>query len=196
MKLGKTLYVATRKEWRAWLARHHKTEPEIWLVYYRKASGKPRIPYNDAVEEALCYGWIDSNLKPIDENSYAQRYSPRRKGGKLSEMNKERVRRLIKAKKMTRAGLESIEHHLETETAGAKTRKTKRIKGFTLPEDILERLRADPEVWEHFQAFPESYKQIRVGWIDGARMRPEELEKRLRYFIKMTKANKRYGMVQ
>ena len=73
MKVGKTFYARNRREWRAWLARHHKSAPEIWLIYYKKHSGKPRIPYNHAVDEALCYGWIDSILKPIDADRYAQR---------------------------------------------------------------------------------------------------------------------------
>ena len=193
MELGETLYVTDRKQWRAWLAKHHKTKQEIWLVYYRKDSGKPRLPYNDAVEEALCYGWIDSTYKPIDDQSHAQRFSPRRKGSKLSPMNKERVRRLAAAKKMTRAGWDCIAHELDDD---AKTAKTKTLKKAGLPQDILDALKADPIVWKNYQAFPESYKQIRVGWIDGARKRPEEFQKRLRYFIKMTKANKRFGMVQ
>ena len=97
MNVGKTFYAKSRREWRAWLAKHHKSMSEIWLIYYKKHSGKPRIPYNDAVDEALCYGWIDSLLKPIDEFCYAQRYSPRKPTSKLSDMNRERVRRLIKA---------------------------------------------------------------------------------------------------
>src|SRR5437867_3892694 len=103
----------TRKQWRSWLARNHRSASEIWLIYYKKDSGKPRIPYNAAVEEALCYGWIDSTVKRIDNERIAQRFSPRRKNSGLSEMNKERVRRLIKAKKMTRFGLESIRQHLD-----------------------------------------------------------------------------------
>ncbi len=175
MKISKTLYVTNRKQWRAWLAKHHKTEPEIWLIYYRKASGKPRIPYNDAVEEALCYGWIDSTNKTIDQDRLAQRFSPRRKDSNLSPMNMERVRRLIAAKKMTSAGLESIKQHLDRD----KTAKSPTLKKFELPDDILVALKADPVVWKNFQAFPESYKQIRVGWIDGARKRPAEFQKRL-----------------
>ena len=70
MKIGKTLYVTKRTTWRAWLSKHHKTEPEIWLMYYRKATGKPRISYNDAVEEALCYGWIDSTVKSLDSKRF------------------------------------------------------------------------------------------------------------------------------
>lgn len=194
MKLGETLYVTTRKQWRAWLAKHHKTKKEIWLVYYRKDSGKPRIPYNDAVEEALCYGWIDSTYKPIDGTSHAQRFSPRRKGSPVSPMNKERIRRLIAAKKMTKAGMESIGHHL-TEDVN-KVSASEQLKKFQIPDDILAALQADPTVWKHFQTFPESYKRIRVGWIEGARHRPDEFQKRLRYFLKMTGKGKRFGMVQ
>ena len=105
MEIGTTLYVKDRRQWRAWLARHHKTAPEIWLIYYKKHSGRPRIPYSDAVEEALCYGWIDSITKPVDEDRWAQRFSPRRPSSRLSEMNRERVRRLIAARRMTKAGL-------------------------------------------------------------------------------------------
>jgi uncharacterized protein YdeI (YjbR/CyaY-like superfamily) len=182
VKVGKTLYAKNRKEWRAWLAKHHKTAPEIWLIYYKKESGKPRIPYNDAVEEALCYGWIDSLLKPIDAKKYAQRYSPRKKTSKLSDMNRERVRRLMKSGRMTRAGLVAIEH------AGKKDGK--------LPPDLVKRLKKDAATWRNFQRFPASYKRIRMGWIDAARHRRNAFEQRLRYFLKMTKQNKRFGMVQ
>src|SRR2546426_3380327 len=78
MNVGKTFYAKNRREWRGWLSKHHRTAPEIWLIFYKKQSGKPRIPYNHAVDEALCYGWIDSLLKPIDADRYAQRFSPRR----------------------------------------------------------------------------------------------------------------------
>ena len=101
MELGETLYVTTRTEWRSWLQEHHTTEREIWLVYYKKHTAKPRIPYNDAVEEALCYGWIDSTVKKLDDDRFAQRFTPRKHGSnsKLSEMNKERIRQLITQKK-------------------------------------------------------------------------------------------------
>jgi uncharacterized protein YdeI (YjbR/CyaY-like superfamily) len=193
MELGETLYVTNRKKWRAWLAKNHKTKIEIWLVYPKKATGKTRIPYNDAVEEALCYGWIDSIQKTMDAGRNAQRFSPRRKGSALSPMNKERIRRLIAAKKMTKAGMESIAHHL---TDLKPTSVTKQLIAFKLPDDIRERLEQDPVVWKNYQRFPQSYKRIRIGWIDGARNRPEEFEKRLNYFIKMTGKGKRFGMVQ
>ena len=182
MKVGTTLYVKTRVEWRRWLRANHKTATEIWLIYYKKISGKPRIPYNDAVDEALCYGWIDSLVKPIDERKYAQRFSPRKKTSRLSDMNRERVRRLVKSGRMTKAGLAAIEHIGKGPS--------------TLPADILERLSQDENVWRNFQKFPASYKRIRIGWIDAARARREAFEQRLRYFLKMTAQNKRFGMVQ
>jgi uncharacterized protein YdeI (YjbR/CyaY-like superfamily) len=182
LEITKTLYVTERDDWRAWLQEHYASEPEIWLVYYRKESGKPRIPYNDAVEEALCFGWIDSTNKAIDEERLAQRFSPRNPRSPFSEMNKERARRLIEQGKMTQAGLDKLGDAL--------------ADAFEVPADIAEALQADEQVWENFRHFPESYKRIRIGWIDGARHRPEEFQKRLRYFIKMTAKNKRFGMVQ
>lgn len=182
MQLGETLYVKDRRAWRRWLEKHHKTAREIWLVYHTKASGKPTIPYNDAVEEALCFGWIDGQLQKHGPDSRAQRFTPRRPGSPMSEMNKERARRLIEQGKMTQAGLEAA-GDLDTE--------------LVIPNEILRALKKDPEVWENFQRFPDSYKRIRIGWIVGPmKQRPEESEKRLRYFLKMTKQNKMYGMVR
>jgi uncharacterized protein YdeI (YjbR/CyaY-like superfamily) len=188
MNVGKTYYPKNRKEWRTWLSKHHKTSKEIWVIFYRKDSGKLRIPYNDAVEEALCYGWIDSILKPRNEESWIQRFSPRKKKSVLSEMNKERIRRLIKAKKMTRFGLKSIEHHLEE--------RTSQPNKFILPDDILVSLKKNAEAWKNFQKFSTSYKHIRIGWIDASRHRPEIFKTRLNYFIKMTASNKQFGMVR
>jgi uncharacterized protein YdeI (YjbR/CyaY-like superfamily) len=194
MKIGKTFYAANRKQWRSWLAKNHRSEPEIWLLYYKKNSGRPRIPYNDAVEEALCYGWIDSTAKPNDEYSYFQRFSPRRKNSDLSEMNKERVRRLIKAKKMTRFGLARIQHHMENGSRSSTYSTV--LKKFKVPADILRELKADPLVWRNFKKFPESYKRIRTGWIDGSRNRPDVFAQRLQCFLKMTARNKMFGMVR
>jgi uncharacterized protein YdeI (YjbR/CyaY-like superfamily) len=190
VKLGKTFYAPDRAAWRAWLKRHHRTAREIWLVYYKKDSGRPRIPYNHAVEEALCFGWIDSILKPIDARRYAQRFSPRRATSVLSAMNRERVRRLIKAKRMTKAGLARLAHAYDHEK---ETRASPKV---AIPKELLARLKRDPAVWKHFQRFPESYKRIRIGWIAAARHRREVFEQRLAYFVKMTARNKRFGMVQ
>lgn len=108
MDIGKTLYVTNRVEWRKWLAKNHNNEHEIWLIYYRKDTGKPRIDYNDAVEEALCFGWIDSIEKRIDEEKFAQRFTPRRPNSNWSESNRKRMGKLIKQGKVTPFGLSAF----------------------------------------------------------------------------------------
>ena len=87
MDISQTLHVTNREDWRAWLKKHYKTEKEIWLVYYKKATGKPRIEYNDAVEEALCFGWIDSKIHPIDDDFYMQVFTPRKPKSAWSTLN-------------------------------------------------------------------------------------------------------------
>ena len=194
MEITTTLYAKNRTAWRAWLKKHHGTKGEIWLVYYNKSSGKQRIPYNDAVEEALCFGWIDSIMKKIDAESFAQRFTPRKPKSIWSEMNKERVRRLIREKKMTAAGLATFNGsaHRSVLKTGTKARAEKLV----IPPAILKALKRDAITWRNFQKFPESYKRIRIGWIEGARQRPEIFRQRLTYFLKMNAHNKRYRMVQ
>ena len=179
MKITTTLHVTDHKIWRAWLRKHYKTEKEVWLVYYKKATGKPRIEYNDAVEEALCFGWIDSIVKSLDENRSAQRFSPRKPKSKYSPANKERLRKLLKQRKVIKEVRETL-GDLE-------------IEKFEIPKDILKAIKTNKEAWQHFQKFSNAYKRIRIGFIEGARNRPEEFKKRLRYFIKMTEKNKQYG---
>jgi uncharacterized protein YdeI (YjbR/CyaY-like superfamily) len=183
LQVGETYYAADRAAWRRWLEKNHARADEIWLVYPKKESGEPRIPYNDAVDEALCFGWIDSTLMPIDARRYAQRFTPRREKSKLSPMNRERALRLIAAGWMTPAGLRAIQDQLKG------TRKP-------VAADILAALKSEPRAWANFQRFPASYRRVRIGWIEGARVRPDVFQKRLAYFVKMTAQNKKYGMVQ
>lgn len=188
MNIGTILTVNSRKEWRAWLAKNYKTASDIWLVNFRKASGKQLITYNEAVEEALCYGWIDSIVKKLDAESWVQRYTPRNPKSGLSEMNKERIRRLIASKKMRKPGLTAIARHLSQFSVVPRQ--------FAFPNDILDEIRKNPVAWKHYRKFPLSYRRIRIGWIDGSRTRADVFKKRLRYFIAMTEKNKRFGMVQ
>lgn len=188
MKLGKTLYVTNRKSWRSWLAKNYDKEDEIWLVYYRKDSGKPRISYNDSVEEALCYGWIDSIVKSLDKERFAQRFTPRKKGSNLSQPNIERVRKLIKEKKMTDSGLSAIAHAFNP---------AKDFSHLIIPPYILKALKANSETWEHFQKFPESYKRVRITYIESQKRHGKEQHQRaLRHFINMTAKNTRFGFVK
>lgn len=187
MEISQTLYVVDRKDWRAWLRKNHNKEPDIWLIFYRKDSGKPRLPYNDAVDEALCWGWIDSTVKTWDEESFAQRFSPRRKKSVLSDMNRERVHRLMKKRLMTKAGLKALEGLFDP---------NEKLEPVKLKPDIEKALKEDPEVWKNYQAFPESYKRIRIGYIEHVRDRPEQFRSSLKHFIKKTKKNKKFGLVR
>ena len=100
-----SIYLPTREAWRDWLDKHHDSEPLIWLIHYKKHTGKPSIPYNDAVEEALCFGWIDSLVRRIDEEKYMQKYTPRKPRSTWSKHNVRRVEKMIAEGKMTERGL-------------------------------------------------------------------------------------------
>jgi uncharacterized protein YdeI (YjbR/CyaY-like superfamily) len=174
-----TLYVTNRKKWRDWLKKHYKSEKETWLVYYKKHTGKPRINYNEAVEEALCFGWIDSTVKSIDEDRFAQRFSLRNPKSPYSQANKERLRELIRQRQVAKDVLATIGDVIEEE--------------FEIPPDILKAIKANKEAWKNLQGFSQSYIRIRIAFIDAARNRPQEFKKRLKYFIEMTGKNKQFG---
>jgi uncharacterized protein YdeI (YjbR/CyaY-like superfamily) len=169
MEIGETLYVTEREDWRAWLEEHFEDRDEIWLVMPKKASAKPAIEYNAAVEEALCFGWIDSTRKALDEDSSAQRFSPRRPGSGYSQPNKERLAWLA-ARGRIHASMQAAAEAVLAEA-------------FDFPDDIIAAIRANPDAWVHYQDFPAGYQRIRIAYIDGARQRPEEFEKRLNNFI-------------
>jgi len=189
MEIKNKLYVTNREEWRKWLSKHHKTEHEIWLRYYRKETGKSRISYDDAVLEALAYGWIDSIVKKIDTESFAQRFSPRRSTSVLSQMNKERIRELIAEGRMTKWGLKAIAHVFDP--------KTDKPEKFVIPKDILRALKINGDAWKNFQKTSSAYQRIRVTYIEGRkRQNVGEYKKSLDYFIKMMAQNKRVGFVR
>lgn len=179
MNITQTLQVTEPAEWRRWLRKNHKKQKEIWLIYYKTHTGRPRISYNDAVEQALCFGWIDSTAKSLDADRTAQRFTPRRPGSPYSQANKERLRYLAERGELSKDILDSVQDILKEE--------------FVAAPDILEAIRSNPQAWKHYTNFTDSYKRIRLAFIEGARSRPAEFEKRLRYFIKMTALNKQYG---
>jgi uncharacterized protein YdeI (YjbR/CyaY-like superfamily) len=176
---AKLLYVTDRTEWRDWLKKHYKSEKEVWLVYYKKHTGKPRISYNDAVEEALCFGWIDSTAKRIDEDRFAQRFSVRNPKSQYSQANKERLKTLVKQGKVVDDVLATIGDLI--------------AEPFSIPPDIIQAVKANKEAWKNFKRLSQPYIRIRIAFIDGARNRPQEFNKRLRHFIEMTEKNKQFG---
>lgn len=188
MIIRKTLYITKRSEWREWLLKNHSKEKEIWLIYYKKDSGKPRISYNDAVLEALCFGWIDSIVKKIDEEKFAQRFSPRKNTSVLSQLNLERIRELIKENKMTDAGLIALSHVYDP--------KKDKVEEFSIPEGILKAIRKNKKAWENFQHLPESYRRIRISYIESRKRHSIGMyQSALSSFVKATEENKRIGFV-
>jgi uncharacterized protein YdeI (YjbR/CyaY-like superfamily) len=181
MEVTKTLYVKTRKEWRDWLKNNYKSKKEIWLVFQNKSSVKTGITYDEAVEEALCFGWIDSIVKKVEQHSRVQRFTPRNPKSSYSQLNKERLKILLRKRKVIIEVRKSL-GDLENEK-------------FIFPKDLLNEIKKNKEAWKNFQNFSEAYKRIRIAFIDGERPRPDVFKQRLNYFIKMTANNKQYGIV-
>lgn len=179
MKITETLEVRNRAAWRAWLATHHQDKTEIWLLHN---TSKPTLTYLESVLEALCYGWIDGIAKRHDQTHLAQRFTPRRKKSHWTELNKERARGLVAQNLMTEAG-RAVLPNLS-------------IEDFYIPDDIQDALKANPETWANFQAFPAVYQRIRVGYIEEVRRQPEIFNKRLEHFIEKTSRNKMFGTME
>ncbi len=186
-----TLDVRNRDEWRAWLEAHHATVPEIWLIFYRKGSGQPRIPYDDAVEEALCFGWIDSLIRRLDDDRYAQKFTPRRPTSRWSESNRLRVHALIRSGRMSEAGLAVIP---EAILNSDPTPIPKPVLGPpVIPPDLRAALDANPSALDHFHAFTEKYIHLALRWIEAAR-RAETRQRRIAEFVELTARNEKIGM--
>ncbi|MFH1391689.1 MAG: YdeI/OmpD-associated family protein [Candidatus Diapherotrites archaeon] len=184
-EITETQYFTNRKEWRKWLRKNHAKKKEVWLIYYKVSSCKPRIPYDDAVEEAICFGWIDSIVKSIDDEKYCQRYTPRNKKSIWSELNLERVKKMIKQKKMTKIGFEKLGNALETGPS---------IKRITpkVPADLEKALSKNKKALGNFEKFAPSNKRHYIWWIEEAK-RPETRERRIKRVIGFSKENKKLG---
>jgi len=192
LELTKTLYVSDREAWHAWLEEHADTESEIWLIYYKKGSDKPRIPYEDAVEEALCFGWIDSLIQRIDDEKYAQKFTPRKAGSKWSELNKWRVAKLNRAGRMKPAGMAVVDFNVEVvPIEKPKTRGEKPMP--ELPPSIEKVLMEDETAWSNFNKLAPSHRRMYIGWIMDAKKEETQL-KRARETLEMLKQNKKLGM--
>ena len=187
----KTLYLTDRETWRTWLEANHTTETELWLVYYKAHTGQPSIPYEDSVEEALCFGWIDSLIKKLDEDRYARKFTPRRNGSNWSDSNLRRVRKMIEAERMTDAGMAVIEFDLDTKPASAS--KTVSRPEPTLSSHLLTQLKSNPEAWANFDRLPPSHKRNYIGWIMSAKKEETQL-KRLQEAMDLLAQGKRLGL--
>lgn len=178
-----------RDAWRAWLEKNYASETELWLVLYKKNSNKPTVTYGEAVEEALCFGWIDGLTKGIDEEKYAVRFCPRKSGSVWSESNKKRVAKMIVEGKMTAIGLAKVE---EAKRNGEWEKAAVREDVSNVPADLKRALQADKTAQQNFEKLAPSHKRQYIYWITEAK-RSETRQKRIRETVRMAKANKRLG---
>jgi uncharacterized protein YdeI (YjbR/CyaY-like superfamily) len=155
----------TRSGWRQWLIVNHTRTTGVWLVSYKKASGKPRFDYDEAVEEALCFGWVDSKPNKLDEERTLLWFAPRKPGTGWSRPNKQRVEWLLQAGLMAEAGVRKVE---QAKKDGSWTRLDA-VEALTVPEDLAQALAGYPLAAAHFSAFPRSAKRGILEWITNAR---------------------------
>ena len=163
-----------RKKWRAWLKKNHAGSPGVWLVFYKKTSGVPTVRYDEAVEEALCYGWIDSLMKPVDDRRYRQLFTPRKPKSKWSKPNKERVKRMIAAGLMTEVGMAKIR---AAKRSGSWTALDS-VESLVVPPDFSRVLRANKAAQRNFDRMSPSKKKQLLYRINGAK-RPDTRLRRI-----------------
>jgi uncharacterized protein YdeI (YjbR/CyaY-like superfamily) len=184
----KTLLARTPARWRAWLARHHATESEVWLIFYKQHTGVASIGYQDALDEALCFGWVDSLVKRLDDRRYARKFTPRRADSRWSNANRKRYSELRAEGRVKPAGIERA--------PGARG-YAPRPPGLELPGRrpayIQAALSDHPKALEHFEALPPSQQRLYVVWIDSAK-REETRRRRLKEAIRLLTGGKKLGL--
>lgn len=173
------LYVESREEWRRWLRSNYRSASVVWLISYRKSADRPSVAYNDAVEEALCFGWIDSTRRSLGDERYAQRYTPRRPGSDYSQTNLERLARMREQGLVMPDVLPAVEN-LSPED-------------YSVPDDILDALGRETGAKAFFLSTSPSYQRIRAAYVDTARDQPGVFAKRLANLVAKCRAGKHFG---
>src|SRR5258708_34090262 len=179
-----TLEVRSRRQWRAWLATHHTSSSGIWLVFYKHHTGRKSMPIEDASREALCFGWIDSLIKRLDDDRFAVKVTPRRPTSKWSDVNRRRWMELKAAGLLASAGLAA---------APTKNAYGPRPAVPELPTYIAKAIKANAKAWKSFRELPPTERRNFVVWIHTAK-RPETRERRIRESLGLLAAGKKRGL--
>ena len=185
-KRTETLEVRSRAEWRRWLREHHRSKSQIWLVFRKRHTGTTSLTYDDAVEEALCFGWIDSLVRRLDDDRYARKFTPRKEDSRWSSINRRRYADVEARGLLTAAGRERA----PTSRSGDAPRPRDLS---VLPAYIEKALRAEPGAWVNLERLPPSYRRAYVGWIDAAK-REETKARRLREAVRLLAAGRKLGL--
>ncbi|MGA1872886.1 MAG: YdeI/OmpD-associated family protein [Thermoplasmatota archaeon] len=190
VEITDTFFARNREEWRKWLSENGSGKREIWLILLKKHVEKECITYEEAVEEAICFGWIDGILKRIDDEKHTIRFSPRRKGSYWSGSNLERVRRMTDQGRMTEAGSRIYE-------ARDPSKEYPTVKyrgdGVDIPEHFAKELKSHPPAWDLFMAMAPSHRNQYIGWIETAKKKETRL-RRAKKAVEMIKAGMKGGM--
>ncbi len=181
-----SVHPKTRDAWRDWLSEHHQQEAGVWLVTYKKATGKPRIDYDEVVEEALCFGWVDSKPAKLDDERSMLYFAPRKLGTGWSKANKERVDKLIANGLMMPSGLAKV----EAAKHDGSCFRLDAVDALEIPQDLVEALAAYPNAERYFEAFPRSVKRTILEWISNAR-KQETRAKRIAETARLAEMNVR-----
>ena len=189
-EITETFFAEDRNAWRRWLEQHAPHKSEIWLVLNKRHLEAPSVTLGEAVEEALCFGWIDGILKRIDDRQHAVRFSPRRKGSRWSKRNRNRVERMIQAGKMTEAGMALVEHARQT---GEWDELRGSLKDRPMPEELDQALKEDPEARSWFEALAPSHKRQFLGWIHQAK-REDTRQRRIATVLEMVRNRVKPGI--
>ena len=187
----KTIEVKDRAAWRNWLAANHNTKTEVWLVYYKKASGKPSLDYGETVEEALCYGWVDSIIKKLDEARYVRKFTPRKDDSQWSQSNIKRVEQCIKKGIMTEHGMKKV---TAAKQGGQWDQPVQKPSlDFEMPEEFAQALSKNPEAKHTFDSLAPTYQKQYLGWIITAK-RAETKERRIQEAIQLLSRGEKLGL--
>lgn len=183
----KTLDVRTAARWRAWLAQHHDAESEVWLVFHKRHTGVASIDYNDAVDEALCFGWVDSLIKRLDDARYARKFTPRRPNSEWSPSNRKRYAELKATGRLTAAGRRRPPTGRRSEGPPPSASRSR------VPSYIRQALRRNAAARRMFEGLAPSYRRLYIGWIDSAKQQATKL-RRLREAVELLAAGKKLGL--
>ena len=189
----KATHPKTRGQWRKWLEKNHSTAPGIWMIYYKKETGKRKFDMADAVEEALCFGWIDSVAQKLDDERSMQKFTPRKPKSIWSKINKKRIEKLIEQKLMKPAGLATIERAKENGSWDTLNSSDLHTDNNSMPDDLEKALSKNKKALANFLAFPPSYRKRFLFWIDSAKT-PLTKAVRIKQTLLMAAANKKPGL--
>jgi uncharacterized protein YdeI (YjbR/CyaY-like superfamily) len=186
----KPIHFRNRQKWRSWLARNHDREKEVWLTYYKKHTRMRGVTHEEAVAEALCFGWIDSKVRAIDDERFMQKYTPRKGDSVWSLINKKVAMRMMREGKMAKAGLATIK--AAKKSGRWSSAYTSRWR-MAVPPDLKGALMENERAWRHFRDFANTYQNMYVGWVNEAKTEGTR-NRRMREVVKRASRNQKPGM--